>query len=702
LLGHSPLHGAIRNGTKYECIQAFNDIARDSFLPAYTQEDEIGCLPLHTALLKKDIDPLIVLSLIHAAPFTGGMPTPTGEMPIALATKYDMNYKIIKSLLASDLPIELGNRQGTTSGMGSLVERDHGYSWWHVAVECRGKYVDAIYSLLAEKANFIQIIALARSTGPDNKTLTIHAASASLEASIRNLLRFFYRYELLANRLPVVSSEIQSFSAIDHGEELETLKVTGPWLQDGFTSMEGCKGREASENAHEVSYSPWQTKHKDVSLRCYGYDDAYEAELSIRKKYKLSSDFVERIIHCHRVNNYINASFSTGKLLCIAYERNDSTLCEMLNGTNPNQRNWIVMCHLILSDIAHALQYVHNKCLLHGRLNPSTVAKFLTKWKLLDIGSATEMGNSMGGVLRRSIPPEAIVKTKTKNGATVTEKKVKVHKQATKDAAVRGGSSVKRVNNSKAKMPKRKKFGVFVFNMDELGLRQYGDPKTNKQKGKITASDESSLKGSTQNEDMTANTDEGSLRIIAMQEDEIARLRHALDEKEHVYRMQIAEERASVKLQEIERLRDKKAGDTGKKHKVVEEVRFVPEKVMASPSWDVWGLGLIMAELLLGKSTLLPCHAETDAEFMDDLAEFNETKVAAISEDVRDAAGDLAADLIARLLHPKPQQRIASISKVLQHKYFHESVEVSVDEPLGKKSKKARKKAKKIAEKSSR
>jgi len=699
--GHSPLHSAIRDGTRYECIQAFNDIARDSFIAVYTKEDENGYLPLHTALFKKDIDPLILLSLIHAAPFTGGMPSPTGEMPIVVATKYDMSTKIIQSLLASDLPIELGNRRGTTSGMGTLVERDHGYSWWHVAVECRGKYVDAIYSFLSEKASFIQIIALARSIGPDNKTLTIHAASASLEASIRHLLRFFYRYELSANRLPVVSSEVQSFSAIDHGEELETLKVTGPWLQDGFTSIEGYKGREASENAHEVSYLPWQTKNKDVMLRCYVYDDAYEAELSIRQKYNLSSDFVERIIHCYRVNNYVNASFSTGNLLCIVYERNDSTLYEMLNDKNSNQRNWIVNCHLILRDIAHALQYVHNKCLLHGRLDPSSVAKFLTKWKLLDIGSATEMGNAMGGVLRRSIPPEAVVKTRTKGtGASVIGKKVKVRRTATKDDVVCGGSSVKKINNSKAKIPTRKKFGVFVFNMDELGLHQYGNPVTNKQKCRGTLPSESFSKGSTHND--TANTDDGSLRIITMQEDEIARLRKALDEKEHVYRMQIVEERASNRLQEIERLRDKSVDHMGKNIKIIEAVRFVPEKVMALPSWDVWGLGLIMAELLLGKSTLLPCHAATDAEFMDDLAEFNETKVAAISEDVRDVAGDLAADLILRLLHPEPQKRISSISKILQHKYFHESVELSIDEPVGRACKNSRKKVKKIYGKFSR
>ena len=43
-----------------------------------------------------------------------------------------------------------------------------------------------------------------------------------------------------------------------------------------------------------------------------------------------------------------------------------------------------------------------------------------------------------------------------------------------------------------------------------------------------------------------------------------------------------------------------------------------------------------------------------------------------VKEEVRDSAGDLAADLIARLLHPNPNERIESMSKVLQHKYFHE------------------------------
>jgi len=48
--------------------------------------------------------------------------------------------------------------------------------------------------------------------------------------------------------------------------------------------------------------------------------------------------------------------------------------------------------------------------------------------------------------------------------------------------------------------------------------------------------------------------------------------------------------------------------------------------------------------------------------------------IQAICEEVNECGGAFAADLVARLLHPKPQQRIATIEKAMQHKYFHEEV----------------------------
>ena len=203
----------------------------------------------------KTINPLTVLSLIKAAPFASGTPTPNGEMPIALATKAELKPEIIKTLLATDMPIEIGTKRGNSS-MGAIVERQHGHSWWHVAVDKKNKYTDVVTSLLTDFATYVQIVALARSVGPDKKTMTIDAASPALIDAVKNMLRFYYRYEISMSSMPITTNEIQSFPALDHGEELETLKVTGPWLKSGFTKVrENPRQNVAVERNREVSSS---------------------------------------------------------------------------------------------------------------------------------------------------------------------------------------------------------------------------------------------------------------------------------------------------------------------------------------------------------------------------------------------------------------------------------------------------------------
>lgn len=241
------MHCAILYGTKYDAIDLFNKEIRESFLSTYMKENEEGNIPLHLALTKANVDPLIILSLIQSAPFSAGKSTPKGVMPVALATKANMKPEIIKLLLASDLPIELGSKNGE-AGMGVIVEREHGHSWWHVAVECHSRYVDVITSLLSDHATFVQIVALQNSLGPDGKTRIVDAISDSLESGIRNLLRFYYRYEISMRTMPICSNEIQSFAASDHGEDLEKMKVTGPWLNTGFTTIEGDDRKMRADN----------------------------------------------------------------------------------------------------------------------------------------------------------------------------------------------------------------------------------------------------------------------------------------------------------------------------------------------------------------------------------------------------------------------------------------------------------------------
>jgi hypothetical protein len=81
-----------------------------------------------------------------------------------------------------------------------------------------------------------------------------------------------------------------------------------------------------------------------------------------------------------------------------------------------------------------------------------------------------------------------------------------------------------------------------------------------------------------------------------------------------------------------------------------------------------------MAEVIIGKSPLLPCSVDNDDDFLMKLSKFDDVQLAAICEEVKEVGGPLAADLVGRLLNPKPQQRISSMDKVLQHRYFHEEV----------------------------
>ena len=262
--GNSPLHAALKYGCPYETISVFNEEARDNFLNAYIEKDDKGDIPLHSALKKKRIDPKIILSLIEVAPYTGGIQTQDGKMPIKLATKAKLDEKIIESILASDLPVELGKTRTKEFSENNIVYRDHGHSWWHVAIECKATYVSMLTNFLSKNATLSQIIALALSVGPDNTTSTKIVACKDLRTMFKNLVRFLDRYEILIDTMPSSDGTIQDFAAIDHGDPKEvfassssnsTLEVKScksPLLSDGYTAIMGDKRRDTTECETEV------------------------------------------------------------------------------------------------------------------------------------------------------------------------------------------------------------------------------------------------------------------------------------------------------------------------------------------------------------------------------------------------------------------------------------------------------------------
>ena len=105
-----------------------------------------------------------------------------------------------------------------------------------------------------------------------------------------------------------------------------------------------------------------------------------------------------------------------------------------------------------------------------------------------------------------------------------------------------------------------------------------------------------------------------------------------------------------------------------------ESQRFVPENFLASPTWDAWAFGVIMAQMFVLHSSVLPGAKTTDELVVDHLSNFDAVDAQTIADEVRSVAGNYAANLVGRLLDPNPETRLHSMSKVLRHRYFHEPV----------------------------
>ena len=103
---------------------------------------------------------------------------------------------------------------------------------------------------------------------------------------------------------------------------------------------------------------------------------------------------------------------------------------------------------------------------------------------------------------------------------------------------------------------------------------------------------------------------------------------------------------------------------------------YTTRTCMASPSWDAFSYGELMAHVLLETSTVLPVHEKETVAIMKRLARFNKNSIDTLKQELSHTAGDLASDLIARLVEPNPAQRLSSISKALSHRFFHDDIEL--------------------------
>lgn len=379
-------------------------------------------------------------------------------------------------------------------------------------------------------------------------------------------------------------------------------------------------------NIRQIEYVPWNHRPQDVTIRCYASDDLFDSETKHRENHKLSNDYFEEIIRVHAVTNNANTSFSS-KHLCIAFEKSDLTLHGLMeDGSLRQYSDWLVKCQLILKSAGTCLQVLHNGSLVHGSLDATTIGQFGSKWKVTCIGQAVEMGNAMGGALRRCIPPEALSRVEPSSSL-----KANATKTASKSKSSPPSTS-KLPPLPKQSKPRKKKFGMFFFGLKANRSRSQTKGVGVKNSSGLSVASNISSDSSVDSRFNAAydvsETDGGS----QMQDHEIARLHQALVQKEKISRHQLVEERAAFKREEEERQKDllkTEAKDLSEAKKNLH--CYAPGKVIASPTWDIWSFGLLMVELILGRTPLLPCFSGSDDEFVEHLMQFQEKQLAVSS-----------------------------------------------------------------------
>jgi len=679
--GDTPLTNAIKNRVPHEFVRAFHDSQRN-FVRIFLQPDGRGQLPLHLALQLPGVDPEVVSIIIDAAPFTASVPTTTGHMPIQLATKNGMAREVVKSLLLTDMPLDLGMKEFV--GFKNSDLKQHSHSFWHIVVECEDRYIGVVHDII-DLATQPQVIALARSFGPDGKTRLAQAASGNVIEILRMALKLHTRYELLSTKPPFILNDVMTFAAIDQGGNSDVLYKYNKSSLPIPTSIGGTVDGAGYDNVLKSDDDLIDNDdEKEVVLRCYYFKDAFMSEMTNRENYKVDSNYVELIHAAHEKYDSKKYAFCGGKLLAISFEKPDHTLAELYLQTKEKGKKWIRRKATdVLREAARCLEHLHSHGLVHGNINTSNVAKYGLSWKIRGVGGATPIGQPMAGPIKPCMPPEVIAKGDNDSSfssdsdselsdAIKSLNDIKDELEASvveqmmdnPNLTVEDPKMLEDLNNlvSSKNEKRRKRVGFMFFRMDEIGLAD--------KQGWHRHDDVEEKKAVKYIQTHASQVHEDTISKLM---GEISRLKLVISQHNKSNKALTEKDKEIKRLQHIVHRNLQKGVDTNEAIQD-SEFKLIAHVILANPSWDVWSFGLIMAQLLLGRSVLLPSFEKDEVLLMENLYNFDKEKLEKIRLSVTKVAGNRAGDLISRLLHPDPAKRPASFTMILQHKYFREDL----------------------------
>jgi len=629
--GDSPLFIALKNDAPQEVILCFID-SKGKSANLFIQRDSENNNALHIVLQAKYPNIELIKTILDIAPFTAASPNSVGTMPIRDAIKLRLDAKVICDMLARDMPIDIGVETSSTAMPlqykrisslknkikrrfdGRIVRRSHHHSWWFVLVNCKDYYSEMVYKFLSEEATHFQIVALARQIGPDGKSILINCVSEKCRLMFHALLRFYDRYEILlsTNEMRLCyedrSKGVETFLALDHGPMVPLSEGSfSDAIINASSHGSAVKVQHNSCTSFDVEVSMLPKDKSKVLLRTYSFEEAFYAELKVRENYFFDPALFEEVYNHHKDENFTHLMLSkTDKLCCITFERPDHTLADVFSSLSGGGTRSAKWAEKSWVVLKQIAKAIQA---LHDN---NLVHGHLDPVNICKYGNTWKIAK-LGTVQKVGVFMRGSFR------ASVPPEAIKITKSKQKWTLRVSQNANKETNKSKSS---RVQFSPRVLTA--------GKERRSK-RSTIVSSSPSSYS------DIHSNIFESAC--------------FTCDTNRGTF---------SEELQEEERTpADQNPTST-----------FCPGAVQASVAWDMWGFGLIMTHILLGRCLHLTNFETPKDAVMKKLQLYDDNVLQAICDQLCGTVGKEATDIVYLLLQKDPAKRPKSMQEILKYPYF--------------------------------
>ena len=338
--GDLPLIIGLKHGARFDVIEYLFD----SYPEAAEERSGDGRSPL-TIAIENQFDDAMILKILKQSPaFATEIDEKTGLLPIEIATHQHSSPHLIHYLLVEDLPISLNDRGADPS---SNYRSSYQHSWEHLIAMASDEYTEVVSNLL-QSCTHEQRIALANAPCRLSEKPLLEVASPTCKRTLLVGMRLFGIIALSDLAPAFVTDRTSIYYGLKYSE----------------TPANGVE--VVFEEEGEAMAADLRGLATPVIVKLTPHRELMEKELSVRRDYQLSLDFIPRIYSIH----YCEEPSST---YCISMEQG-LTLENILLDIKGKDTNASIPKEDI-RQIAMTLLHLHDKGLVHCDVGSHNVGK---------------------------------------------------------------------------------------------------------------------------------------------------------------------------------------------------------------------------------------------------------------------------------------------------------------------------------------